>query len=158
MSSRSGVVTDDVVGRWIIWMTHNNRTWKALHPYQYILRDNSKFWTLSLCMYIILYWTSGYLEGRGEGVNDTLLSYTTDKKQETAVRLSCVHPAEHACLQELLKRLQDRHNEYVQVVAKKADADVTSPATVSPDTPMSQIHQSPGRRHNPILCDLVGLW
>ena len=38
-------------------------------------------------------------------------------------------------MQELLKRLQDRHDECAQAVAKKAAADVTSTATVSPDTP-----------------------
>ena len=31
------------------------------------------------------------------------------KKQETPVQVSSVHPTELACLQELLKRLQDRH-------------------------------------------------
>jgi hypothetical protein len=38
-------------------------------------------------------------------------------------------------LQDLLKLLLDRHVECAQVVAKKAAADVTSAATVSPDTP-----------------------
>jgi hypothetical protein len=38
-------------------------------------------------------------------------------------------------LQELLKRLQDRHVECAQAVAKKAAADSASAATVSPDTP-----------------------
>jgi hypothetical protein len=40
-----------------------------------------------------------------------------------------------ACLQELLKRLQDRHGKCAQAVAKKAAADAASAATVSPDTP-----------------------
>ena len=45
------------------------------------------------------------------------------KKQEPAVRLSRVHPTELACLHELIKRLQDRHVECDQAVAKKAAAD-----------------------------------
>jgi hypothetical protein len=40
------------------------------------------------------------------------------KKQESVVRISCEHPTELTCLQELLKRLQDRHDEYAQVVEK----------------------------------------
>jgi hypothetical protein len=55
--------------------------------------------------------------------------------QEPAVRLLRVHPTELACLQELLKRLQDRHVECAGAVAKKAAADAASAATVSPDTP-----------------------
>jgi hypothetical protein len=38
-------------------------------------------------------------------------------------------------LQELLKRLQDRHVECAQAVAKKASADAAAAAAVSPDTP-----------------------
>jgi hypothetical protein len=37
-------------------------------------------------------------------------------------------------LHELLKRLQDRHDECAQTVAKKDAADSVSSATVSPDT------------------------
>jgi hypothetical protein len=60
------------------------------------------------------------------------------KKQEPPVQVSSVHPTELACLQELLKRLQDRHVEYASVV-KKADADAQAVDTevavvVSPDT------------------------
>ncbi len=39
------------------------------------------------------------------------------KKQEPAVRLSSEHKTELTCLQELLKRLQDRRVEYAQTVA-----------------------------------------
>jgi hypothetical protein len=46
-----------------------------------------------------------------------------------------VQPTELACSQELLKRLQDRHGECAQAVAKKDAADAVSAATVSPDTP-----------------------
>ena len=42
------------------------------------------------------------------------------KKQEPPVQVSSVHPTELACLQELLKRLQDRHVDCAEAVAKKA--------------------------------------
>ncbi len=53
-------------------------------------------------------------------------------------------------MQELLKRLQDRHVECAQAVAKKADADAASTSTVSPDTPnvlqaMMQLRQAKSR-------------
>jgi hypothetical protein len=57
------------------------------------------------------------------------------KKQEPAVRLSSRHPTELACLQELLKRLQDRHVDCAEALAKKAAADAVSAATVNPDAP-----------------------
>jgi hypothetical protein len=38
-------------------------------------------------------------------------------------------------LQELLKRLQDRHVECAQALTKKAAADAQAAATVNPDTP-----------------------
>jgi len=72
------------------------------------------------------------------------------KKQETPVQVSSVHPTELAFLQELLKRLQDRHVECAEDVAKKAAPDTASAATVSPDTPnvlqtMMQLQQSKSR-------------
>ena len=57
------------------------------------------------------------------------------KKQEPPVQVSSRNPTELACLQELLKRLQDRHVQCAEAVAKKAAADAASPATVDPDTP-----------------------
>ena len=53
-------------------------------------------------------------------------------------------------MKEMLKRLQDRHVEYAQVVAKKADADADSVVTVSQDTPnvletMMQLSQAKTR-------------
>ncbi len=51
------------------------------------------------------------------------------------VQVSSVHPTELACLQELLKRLQDRHVDCAEAVAKKAAADADSPVIVDPDTP-----------------------
>ena len=56
-------------------------------------------------------------------------------KQEPPFQVSSVHPTELACLQELLKRLQDRHVNCAEAVAKKADADAVSVATVDPDEP-----------------------
>jgi hypothetical protein len=41
------------------------------------------------------------------------------KRQEAPVQLSRYHKTELACLQELLKRLQDRHVECAQTVTKK---------------------------------------
>ncbi len=41
------------------------------------------------------------------------------KKQEPAVRLSSRHPTELACLQELLKRPQDRHVDCAEALTKK---------------------------------------
>ena len=52
---------------------------------------------------------------KGRGCQDSLSCYgcqeydTCPKKQDPAVRLSCEHRTELACLEELLKRLQDRH-------------------------------------------------
>jgi hypothetical protein len=74
---------------------------------------------------------------------------TCGKKQEPPVQVSSVHPTQISFLQELIKRLKDRHVEYVQAVAKKADADASA-ATVSPDTPnvlqaMMQLRQAKSR-------------
>jgi hypothetical protein len=55
--------------------------------------------------------------------------------QEAPVQLSYDRKTELTCLQELLKRLQDRHVDCAEVVAKKATSDAVSAATVSPDTP-----------------------
>jgi hypothetical protein len=52
-----------------------------------------------------------------------------------AVRLSSRHPTELACLQELLKRLQDRHVDCAEALTKKAAADAQAAAAVSEDTP-----------------------
>jgi hypothetical protein len=57
------------------------------------------------------------------------------KRQEAPVQLSRDRKTELACLQELLKRLQDRHFECAQAVTKKAAADAQAAATVNPDTP-----------------------
>jgi hypothetical protein len=57
------------------------------------------------------------------------------KKQEPPVQLSRDRKSELACLQELLKRLQDRHVDYAEALAKKAAADAASVVTVNPDAP-----------------------
>ena len=78
---------------------------------------------------------------KGRGCQVSLSCYgcqeygSCPKKQDPAVRLSCEHRTELTCLKELLKRLQDRHVEYAQTVAKKAAADAASAAGVSPDAP-----------------------
>ena len=57
------------------------------------------------------------------------------KKQEPPVQVSSRNPTELACLQELLKRLQDRHVQCAEAVAKKGAADAASAFAVSPDAP-----------------------
>jgi hypothetical protein len=57
------------------------------------------------------------------------------KNQETPVHVSGEHPTYLTILQDLLKRLQDRHVECDEPVAKKAATDATSTTDVSPDTP-----------------------
>ena len=57
------------------------------------------------------------------------------KKQEPPVQLSRDRKSELACLQELLKRLQDRHVDCAEALAKKAAADAASAVTVNPDAP-----------------------
>ena len=63
------------------------------------------------------------------------------KKQEPTVRLSREHRTELACLQELLKRLQDRHVECAQAVATKAATDAASAA------PVRHTHDDAGDAH-----------
>ena len=69
------------------------------------------------------------VKGKGRGYGVTLRCPSCEecgscgKKQEPPVQVSSVHPTELACLQELLKRLQDRHVNCADAVAKKAAAD-----------------------------------
>jgi hypothetical protein len=62
--------------------------------------------------------------GHGDGWGVSLRCFSCEeydscgKKQESPVQISSRHPMELACLQELLKRLQDRHGQCVQAVAK----------------------------------------
>ena len=88
--------------------------------------------------------------GRGATLKYASCPACCGKRQEAPVQLSRDHKTELACLQELLKRLQDRHVECAQAVAKKAAADAASAAAVSPDTPdvlqaMMQLEQAKTR-------------
>ena len=96
------------------------------------------------------------VKGKGRGYGVTLRCPSCEeygscgKKQEPPVQVSSVHPTELACLQELLKRLQDRHVDCAEAVAKKAAADAASAATVDPDAPnvlqaMMQLQQAKSR-------------
>jgi hypothetical protein len=57
------------------------------------------------------------------------------KKQESPVQISNRHPTELACLQKLLQRLQDRHVDCAETLAKKAAVDAQAAAAVSANTP-----------------------
>ena len=57
------------------------------------------------------------------------------RRQEAPVQLSRDRKTELACLQELLKRLQDRHVDCAEALTKKAAADAQAAAAVSADTP-----------------------
>jgi hypothetical protein len=59
----------------------------------------------------------------------------------------------HACFQELLKRLQEKHGKYGEVLTKKAAVDAQTSAAVSADTPsvlevMILFHQVKKRAKN----------
>jgi hypothetical protein len=58
-----------------------------------------------------------------------------------------------ACLQELIKRLEENHGNYAEALVKKAVADVTSTVTVNPNTPnvlqaMMKLEQANARAKN----------
>ena len=55
---------------------------------------------------------------------------TCGKKQEPPVQVSGRHPTLHACLQELLKRLQEKHGKCAETLTKKASADAQAAAAV----------------------------
>ncbi len=57
------------------------------------------------------------------------------RRQEVPVQLSRDRKTELACLQELLKRLQDRHVDYAEALTKKVASDVQATAAVSAGTP-----------------------
>ena len=71
--------------------------------------------------------------GHGDGWGVSLRCFSCEeydscgKKQESPVQISSRHPTELACLQELLKRLQDRHGQCVQAVAKAEKAAADAP-------------------------------
>ena len=71
--------------------------------------------------------------GHGDGWGVSLRCFACEeydscgKKQESPVQISSRHPTELACLQELLKRLQDRHGECAQAVADAEKAAAHAP-------------------------------
>ena len=71
----------------------------------------------------------GARNSHGHGYRVSLRCFSSEeyvrcgKKQETLVQVSIRHPTELVYLQELLKRLQDRHVQCAEAVAKKAAAD-----------------------------------
>ena len=79
------------------------------------------------------------VKGKGQGYGACLTCYncreygSCGKKQEPPVHVSGEHRTDLASLKELLQRLQDRHVECDEAVAKKAAADAASAAPVSPD-------------------------
>jgi hypothetical protein len=81
------------------------------------------------------------VEDKGRGYGSCLTYYccrehdNCRKKEESPVHVSGEYPTELVCLQELLKRLQDRLVEYAQSVDKKDADDASSTVTVNPDTP-----------------------
>jgi hypothetical protein len=72
---------------------------------------------------VVIQWVT-----RGEGVRfhfrardaKSMAAVISSRKQESKVLLSSTHPTELAYLQELLKRLQDRH---VDCVGNQTDSD-----------------------------------
>jgi hypothetical protein len=58
-----------------------------------------------------------------------------ERRQEAPVQLSRDRKTELACLQDLLKRLQDRHFDCAEALTKKTVSDVQATAAVSAGTP-----------------------
>ena len=56
-------------------------------------------------------------------------------KSQSPVQVSSRHPTLHACLQELLKRLQEKHGKCAEALTNKAAADAQAAAAVSADAP-----------------------
>ncbi len=81
----------------------------------------------------------GVRNSHGHGYQDSLRCSSCEeydncgKKQEPPFQVSSRHPTLLACLQELLKRLQDRRVECAEAVTQKAATDADSAATVTPD-------------------------
>ena len=58
-----------------------------------------------------------------------------EKPQEAPIHLSKERSTMRACLQELIRRLEENHGNCAEALAKKAAADSVSAATVNPDAP-----------------------
>ena len=81
------------------------------------------------------------VKDKARGVRVTLTCYncreygSCEKPQEAPIHLSKERTTIRACLQELLKRLEENHGNCAEALAKKAAADAASAATVNPDAP-----------------------
>ena len=76
----------------------------------------------------------GARNSHGHGYQVSLRCSSCGKKQEPPVQVSRRHPTLYDCLQELLKRLQEKYGKCAEALTKKAAADVQEADTVSPDT------------------------
>jgi hypothetical protein len=96
------------------------------------------------------------VKDKARGVRVTLTCYncreygSCAKPQEAPIHLSKERTTMRACLQELIKRLEENHGNCAEAVAKKAAADAASAATVDPDAPnvlqaMMQLQQAKSR-------------
>ena len=81
------------------------------------------------------------VKDKARGVRVTLTCYncreygSCEKPQEAQIHLSKERSTMRACLQELIKRLEENHGNCAEALAKKAAADAVSAATVNPDAP-----------------------
>jgi len=81
------------------------------------------------------------VKDKARGVRVTLTCYncreygSCEKPQEAPIHLSKERSTMRACLQELIKRLEENHGNCAEALAKKAAADAVSAATVNPDAP-----------------------
>ncbi len=73
------------------------------------------------------------------------------KKQESPVQVSSGHPTLYACLQDLLKRLQEKHGKCAEALTKKAAADAQAVAAVHTPNVMQtmMLQQQAGFRAQP---------
>ena len=99
------------------------------------------------------------VKDKARGVRVTLTCYncreygSCGNPQEAPIHLSKEHTTMRACLQELIKRLEENHGNCAEALAKKAAADAASAATVNPDTPnvlqaMMKFEQANARAKN----------
>ena len=96
------------------------------------------------------------VKDKARGVRVTLTCYncreygSCEKPQEAPIHLSKERSTMRACLQELIRRLEENHGNCAEALAKKAAADAASAATVDPDAPnvlqaMMQLEQAKTR-------------
>ena len=110
------------------------------------------------------------VKDKARGVRVTLTCYncreygSCEKPQEAPIHLSKERTTMRACLQELIKRLEENHGNCAEALAKKAAADAASAATVDPDTPnvlqaMMKLEQAKARAKtaNKVALEAVNL-